>query len=377
MTTDALLKKLISIPSVNPDGDPGTEQTGEKEIVNFIALHLRQQGAKVKQMAVEKDRPNLFARFPVKGKARRRILFAPHSDTVSVAGMTVAPFKPVVKNGKIYGRGSSDTKGPMAAMLTALAEVITSPEYQQGTTEFTFAAFMGEETGCVGASAFAQTAQAKQYDLAIIGEPTNFKIVHAHKGCIWARISIPGRAAHASIADPAENSNLKMGKVLLAIESEFIPWLKKFPHPVLGCTTASPNILSSGSKANISPQQTELTVDIRTTPNLSVAKLEKKLSQVLKKTKTGAILSMPEAGTSMNTDPNHPLLQAILPTTRGLDTAPWFCDAAKLAEIGVPAVALGPGSIEQAHTKDEWIKIKDLQDGHNRFVKVMQHLLAA
>ncbi|MEM1157968.1 MAG: M20/M25/M40 family metallo-hydrolase [Verrucomicrobiota bacterium] len=373
--TEKLLKQLIAIPSVNPDGDPGTEHTGEKVIAQFLAEYLKALGAKVKLTNVEKDRPNLFARFPVKGKVKQRILFAPHSDTVSVAGMTISPFKPTVKGGKIYGRGASDTKGPMAAMLTALAEVTATPEYQNGETEFTFAAFMGEETGCIGATAFAQTKEAKRYDLAIIGEPTSFKMVHAHKGCIWAKVTIPGRAAHASIADPAQNANLKMGRVLRAIENDFLPWLENFPHPVLGLTTASPNILSGGSKANISPQQTELTIDIRTTPKLPVSKLEKILKQILNQTGTGAKLSMPIAGTAMHTDPEHPLLQKIKPATRGFDTAPWFCDAAKLAEIGVPAIALGPGSIKQAHTKDEWIEVSDLNDGHQRFVKVMHRLL--
>lgn len=375
MTTETLLKKLIAIPSVNPDGDPGTPHTGEKAITDFLSAYLRGHGAKVRLIRVERDRPNLIARIPINGKVKRRILFAPHSDTVSVAGMTVDPFRPVVKSGKLYGRGSSDTKGPMAAMLTALSTVTDSDAYRKGSTEFTFAAFMGEETGCVGATAFAKTAQAKKFDLAVIGEPTRFKMVHAHKGCVWATVRITGRAAHASIACPSENSNLKMGRVLHMIESEFIPWLQRYPHPVLGCTTASPNILSGGSKANISPQQTELTIDIRTTPNLPVTRIEKKLNQLLKKTKTGAVLTMPVAGSAMNTDPSHPLLRHILPATRGFDTAPWFCDAAKLAEIGVPAIALGPGSIRQAHTKDEWIKIKDLQDGHSRFVKLMHLLL--
>ena len=128
---------------------------------------------------------------------------------------------------------------------------------------------------------------------------------------------------------------------------------------MLGCTIVTQHSGRRFQSQHLAASH-ELTIDIRTTPNLSVAKLEKKLNQILKSTKTGATLSMPVAGTAMNTNPDHPLIQQILPATRGLDTAPWFCDAAKLAEIGVPAVALGPGSIAQAHTKDEWIKIKDL-----------------
>jgi acetylornithine deacetylase/succinyl-diaminopimelate desuccinylase-like protein len=264
----------------------------------------------------------------------------------------------------------------MAAMLTALTKVTATKKYLGGHTEFTFAAFMGEETGCIGATAYAKTKAATRFDLAIIGEPTDFKIVHAHKGCIWADVRVPGRAAHASIAKTSENSNLKMARVLLAIEAEFLPWLKQFPHPVLGVTTASPNIIRGGSKQNISPQETTLIIDIRTVPSLPASRIQTKLSQILRATKTGAQLTMPPAGTAMDTDPNIPLIQKILPATRGLDTAPWFCDAAKMAEIGVPAIALGPGSIKQAHTKDEWIKQSDLEDGHTRFVQLMHLLLA-
>lgn len=373
--TRQLLEKLIAIPSVNPDGDPGTPHTGEKEIVAFLSGELRKAGATVKTRNVQPGRPNLLARFPLRGKPKTRILFAPHSDTVSVTGMTVEPFKPVVRQGKLFGRGACDTKGPMAAMITALAETTRQPEYRQGETEFHFAAFMGEETGCVGARAFADSGEARPYQLAIIAEPTDFKIVHAHKGCLWARIDIPGRAAHASISHPEDNAIFKAARVLTALQKDFLPWLEGFSHPFLGKTTLSPGIIEGGSKANIAPERCSITIDIRTIPNLPSSKIKSRLEALLKKTAPGATVSVPTIGGSLNTDHRHPLIQAILPATRGLDAAPWFCDAAALAAVGVPAIACGPGSIRQAHTKDEFIRLKDLDDGHRRYVRMMRLLL--
>ncbi len=122
MTVADLLRELIRIPSVNPDGDPGTTHTGEKECAKFVADFLRSCGAEAWLEDVLPDRPNVLGRFPSAGKAKPRLLFAPHTDTVSVAGMSIDPFSGELRDGKIWGRGASDTKGPMAAMLFALLE---------------------------------------------------------------------------------------------------------------------------------------------------------------------------------------------------------------------------------------------------------------
>lgn len=117
-----LLKDLVAIPSVNPAGNPGTEHIGEGNLAKFVGDYLQRAGAEISYQVVEKDRPNVLARFPGPNKKARRIVFAPHLDTVSVLGMTIPPFDPVIRSGKLYGREASDTKGPMAAMLVALAD---------------------------------------------------------------------------------------------------------------------------------------------------------------------------------------------------------------------------------------------------------------
>ena len=115
----ALLQELIRIPSVNPDNAPGTDKTGEAAMAEYVRTYLEQLGYTVTLTEIQPGRPNLIARAPG-AEDRPRILLGPHLDTVGVHGMTVDPFAAELRDGKIYGRGASDTKGPMAAMLQAL-----------------------------------------------------------------------------------------------------------------------------------------------------------------------------------------------------------------------------------------------------------------
>src|ERR1700761_6786086 len=108
-----LLQDLVAIPSVNPEGNPGTDRTGEQAIADYVAGFLRICGAEVQVRHIAIGRPNVIATFAPAAKSAAHLAFAPHLDTVSVAGMTIPPFDPQVRNNRLYGRGSSDTKGPM------------------------------------------------------------------------------------------------------------------------------------------------------------------------------------------------------------------------------------------------------------------------
>jgi len=114
-----LLRDLVAIPSVNPHGNPGTEQTGEQAMGEYVAAFLRNLGAEVELAEVRPGRPNVIATFEPERPAVAHLAYAPHLDTVSVAGMTISPFDPVLREGRVWGRGASDTKGPMAAALWA------------------------------------------------------------------------------------------------------------------------------------------------------------------------------------------------------------------------------------------------------------------
>jgi acetylornithine deacetylase len=164
-----LLQDLIRIPSVNPDS-AGPDQAGvthEKKMADFVANWLEDIGANVTLEELQPDRPNLIARFaPMDG--RPRILLGPHLDTVPVENMTIAPFSGEIRDGRIWGRGASDTKGPMAAMLAGLKE--NQRILKDLPVAVDFIGFMGEEASQHGSKHFAKH-HAADYEFAIVGEP--------------------------------------------------------------------------------------------------------------------------------------------------------------------------------------------------------------
>jgi len=353
-----LCQALVRIPSVNPDGNPGTERVGEKACAEFIGEILENSGARVDFQQVLPDRPNVIGRFPADRPGKPRIIFAPHTDTVSVMGMTVDPFGAEVRDGRIFGRGATDTKGPMAAMLWALLDlrdVIAWLPY-----EIWFTGLMSEEAGQNGAKAFVQSYEPEEVPatFALIGEPTGCDIVHAHKGCVWLTLRTRGVAVHASTPERGENAIYKMAEAIRILREEFLPQLAESHDPVLGASTLSVGTISGGSKTNIVPDRCEATVDIRIIPAQETQRLVDKIRERLAGVEISVAQSLP-----LYTDPAHPLI-AVLEKAGGKPVgAPWFSDAGIFSADGIPAVAAGPGSIAQAHTKDEWIAIEDLQRG--------------
>jgi acetylornithine deacetylase/succinyl-diaminopimelate desuccinylase-like protein len=369
--TAQLLADLIAIPSVNPDGLPGTPHVGEKDIALFLQKKLKKLGAETKIVPVEKGRPNLVARFPTKSRPKFRLLLAPHTDTVSVGGMTIEPFVPSLKNNLLYGRGASDTKGSIAAMVTALSSFIDK-SYRRGSLEITFVGLMGEEAGNQGAKHYAKSCP--KFDLAIIGEPTHCKIVHAHKGTSWFTVIAAGKAAHAS--DP------RQGRNAILILSEFLQfglprlenWLAQARHDELGHATISAGVIRGGSKINIVPASAEVDLDIRLVPGLSGATVNAELKKVLRAISPHLSVIHRPGVPPLATDRQNPVVQKILPATKGFLTVPWCCDATVFAPLGIPSIALGPGSIAQAHTVDEFIKLSDLELGTTTFTKIFKVL---
>lgn len=330
------------------------ERPGEQACGEYVGAFLRERcGAEVELREVAPGRPNVLGRFPTDRPGKPRVILAPHLDTVSVGGMTIDPFGGEIRDGKIWGRGATDTKGPMAAMLWALYELrerIAGLAY-----EVWFAGLMGEEAGQEGARAFVKQERA---DFALIGEPTGCDIVHTHKGAFWITARTRGHAVHASAPERGENAIYKMADILRCIRDEIAPRLAVQRHPVLGSPTISAGVIRGGTKTNIVPDFCELEIDTRTIPGQDPREIIEMLKQVEPEAEFSVWESMP-----LNTDPGHPLVKLLLKNGSALAGAPWFCDAAVFAEAGIPAVAAGPGSIVQAHTKDEWMAVEDLEKG--------------
>jgi succinyl-diaminopimelate desuccinylase len=370
----ALLQDLIRIPSVNPDCAPGQGASGEMACAVRVGELLRACGAEVTLEEVLPGRPNVIGRFPG-GRKNRGILLAPHLDTVSVQGMSIDPFGGEIRDGKIYGRGASDTKGTMAAMLWALFQM--GEKLSRLSSPVTFVGLMGEEADQPGSKHFAAQHGA-DYEFAVVGEPTSLETVHAHKGCVWLEISAAGRACHGSTPERGENAIRK----LLPVLGELLTWLESqlpaYRDSVLGSPTVSLGMIQGGSSPNIVAADCRATLDFRETPALHEAGGSRRLVEdFLASRGLSPSISLSVLGDScpLLTDPGTDGILRLQSIGSKITTAPWFCDAGRLSEGGIPSVACGPGSIAQAHTKDEFLSIQDLEDGavfYQRFLETYQ-----
>ena len=372
-TVVELLQDLIRIPSVNPDGDPGTDQLGEQACAEYVAAFLRECcGAEVELEEVLPGRPNVIGRFPNRTGATKGMLFGPHTDTVGVAGMTIDPFGGEDRDGKIWGRGASDTKGSMASMLWALYQM--RDRIPDLDTRILFVGFMSEESHQYGSRHFAEH-HADGVDFAVVGEPTEMDVVFAHKACWWVELHTHGKAAHGSRPELGENAVMRMTEVLQAVDREFRTALQapELSDEVLGVSTVSVNMCHGGSRSNIVPDHCVGTIDIRATPALHSRGILEFLRAFLDERGFADVELKPTCqGPPLRTDAEDPFVRKLLANGSELVTAPWFCDGGWLAGVGIPSIAIGPGSIAQAHTRDEWIKIADLEAGAEYFRKFLE-----
>lgn len=364
-----ILQELVRIPSVNPDGDPGVSPGGEARVAEWVAGFLEPLGFQIKLEEVESGRPNLIARAPGP-EDRPRILLCPHLDTVGVTGMTIDPFSGELAKGKVQGRGTSDTKGSMAAMLWGLRE--NASQLADLPVAVDFAGFMGEESSQPGSRHFANR-YAKDYQFAIAGEPTSLKAVHCTKGSLWVTLQAKGKSVHASQPHRGENAIRKLIQGLEKLHGSFLDLLNQSTHPVLGPATMNLGTFSGGTVANIVPDRAAAQLDIRTVPELV---REQPALEILKPFIEGLEIVAASESPPMELPEDHPWLSRLckLMPDLTLTGAPWFSDATHLAAAGLPSICLGPGSIRQAHTADEFITVEDLEAGASWFSTLISRL---
>ncbi len=371
--TEQLLRDLVALPSVNPAFLPANDpRAGEGRVAEFLAAKALQAGLDVEFQRVLPGRSNLLARYSPPGSVRRRILLAPHLDTVSG---TPEQFLPRKRGKRLYGRGACDTKGSVAAMLSALATVVRNPERPRHT-EISFVGLLDEENAQAGSRALA--ARKVKADLAIIGEPTRLKVVTAHKGSLWLQLEARGRAAHGSRPELGRNAVHVMARVVELLETGYQGLLKRRKHPVLGCATVSVGTIRGGTQPNIVPDHCAIQLDRRTLPGETESGVCREILRFLRRHRLEVTCADNKLApcVPLETDPNLPLVGDFLKAVgqRGPAGVDFFCDAAILGEAGVPSVAFGPGDIAQAHTEDEWIDLESLEGARGLLVKFLSTL---
>ncbi len=369
-----LLCELIALPSVNPRFLAANHRfAGEHRVADFLAATAAVAGLDVDFQEVLPNRRNLLARLTPPGKISRRILLAPHLDTVNVAHE--AQFSPVESKGRIYGRGACDTKGSVAAMFLAVCE-LAKKGWGPAGTEIIFAGLVDEEVGQAGSRTLA--ASGFQADLAIIGEPTLLKVVTAHKGGIYLQLETKGKSAHGSCPHLGRNAVLEMAKIVQLLEQDYAHQLRGRRHPLLGHPTISVGLIEGGVQPNIVPSSCRITADRRTLPGENWTQIHAEIRTLLKKNGVTASIrnTRQNACLPMETDTAIPLVKQFMGAMgqRKPMGVNYFCDAAVISKGGTPSVVFGPGNISQAHTDDEWISLASLERGTAMLVQFLKNL---
>lgn len=357
------LADLVRINSINSSYEGGP---GEREIATWIRRFFEHRGIEVREQEVFPNRPNVIARLPGRDASRRVILEA-HMDTVSVQGMTIPPFEPRIEDGKLYGRGSSDTKAGLAAMMHAVASV--QAEGLQPPCEVWLAAVVDEEYSYRGV---VKLCEGLTGHASLVAEPTGLRAVIACKGVLRWRIVVRGKAAHSGKPHLGLNAITHMARIVLALEEEHRRLAARV-HPLLGPATLNVGVIKGGVQVNFVPDSCAIEIDRRLLPGETVAAVLAHFQGVLDQLRAqhptlDAVMEAPmledEALETPAGSAAAQLASSIL-TRMGLDGelcgVPFSCDASKLSRQGVPSLVFGPGSIDQAHAAVEWVDLVQVE----------------
>jgi acetylornithine deacetylase/succinyl-diaminopimelate desuccinylase-like protein len=238
-----------------------------------------------------------------------------------------------------------------------------------------FLALMGEEAGNDGARALA--GQGFRSDLTLVLEPTELSVVTAHKGVLWMEVVTHGVACHGSTPERGRNAIHAMARLLRLIEEKIAPAIARHSHPKLGPSTVNVGTIAGGSKINIVPDRCRIELDLRVVPGVDPEKLRGEIEAEILALLPDAEVLTQKFCPALCVDEALPWVARLGTVARGFTTAPWFSDATFLGGPGSPAVCVGPGSIAQAHTRDEYIRVRDLEEGAGFFQRWITQAEAA
>jgi acetylornithine deacetylase len=382
-SVDALLCELIAIPSVNP---MGREVSGpiylEGKLSDWLVDFFESIGAPCQRFEVAPGRANVIARYDA--AAANTILLDAHQDTVPVEGMTIAPFTPVCRDGKIFGRGATDVKGSLAAMLFAFRRICRE---RPAIANLILSCTCDEESTTLGirhlVNSWNDLNETSLFCLkptvAIIAEPTELNVVTAHRGVVRFRVITKGRACHSSSPAQGINAIYRMARIVAALQ-EYAENLNRLvaAHPLCGEATLSVGRIEGGTSVNIVPDHCSLEVDRRILPGESCESVIASVREFLqRKIDFEFTIEPPFVFAAPLSDHNNQDLSARL--LREIDQVSGqrqsigvaFCTHASFTGgQDVPSIVFGPGSIEQAHTRDEFIEIKQLHQAADIYYRI-------
>ena len=359
-----LLKELVKIDSVNPSLVPGAK--GESEIAEYIADWLKALGLKVKVDKIEAKRYNAVGVLKGAGGGKSLMLNG-HTDTVGYDYMTIDPLKPVVKEGRMYGRGTYDMKGGLVASLAALKAVVNSGTQLRG--DVVVAAVCDEEYASIGTE---RVMEKTRVDAAIVGESSSLQIERCHKGFAWISIETKGLAAHGSMWQVGVDAIGQMGKVLTGLEGIGAK-LQQKKHPLVGPASVHSGIIKGGLELSTYPDKCLLQIERRLIPGEDLGDVEKEMETLLrgiaeKDPKFTAIYDITFYRDSMDVPETSEICQTITKCSKdAINLTPAFIGGSGWLDTqiiwgrGIPAVAYGPAG-DGAHAAVEWVDLDTVID---------------
>ena len=350
----ALTRTLLAFDTVNPPGR-------ERDCARYVGALLQEWGYGVAYHEYDDSRTSLVARAGGTQGAKPLCLTG-HLDVVPLGARAWSrdPFRGESDGDRLYGRGSSDMKAGVAAMLLAARGL---RKHLDGTPGVVLVLTAAEETGCIGSRHLARTALLGNAGAMVVGEPTSNYPLVGHKGSLKFHARFRGVGAHGSMPHLGVNAIYKAARAVCALEAfDFqVP-----PHPVMGAPTLNVGTIEGGSTVNAVPDAASVGIDVRTVPGMSHQKLLQDLSALLEDAQLEVLSDLQPVWT----EPQHEWIQRVFELCQAYvgeapqaRTAPYMTDAANLlqAYAGAPAVVLGPGEAAMAHQTDEYCSMERLR----------------
>jgi acetylornithine deacetylase/succinyl-diaminopimelate desuccinylase family protein len=372
----SLASELVKIPSPNPPGE-------ESEVASLIQRHLTQSQVETTLEEVCPGRPNIYG--ILRGTEEKPVLmFNGHMDVVPAgAGWTVEPFGGKIENGRLFGRGAADTKGGLAAMMTAMRSIVLTKAELRGT--LIFAAVVDEEQAESGTRKMLESGVRS--DFAVVAEPTGLRVASSSKGDVYYEITTSGRSAHSSTPELGVNAISGMAHIIKGID-KLAEDLRAKKHELLGNPTYSVGMIEGGTATNVVPSYCKATVDRRTLPGESGKDGEKELVSMISglrkmdPTLQASVRTLMEAS-PMEVPSNHPFVLAareavrhVLGSERGLVGLSGATDAQLLYNVAnIPSVILGPGEFSQAHQADESVLLSEIVEAAKIYMRLALSVL--
>lgn len=351
---------------------PGHESAVAAYVAAYLKARLPRASCEVSLQPIGDGRSNVVAVVRGLGPGPS-LMFNAHLDTVPGYGMSGA-YTPVVRDGRLYGRGAADMKGALAAMMVCAGVLAADDVSFAG--ELVLTAVAGEESGSAGMQALAQVAA--RCDFAVVGEPTSLRVATAHKGAMWVEVEFQGVATHGSVPHEGVNAVYHAARFITRVERELVPALAGRNHPLLGWATVNTGVVMGGDRPPMVPAKCVVQLDRRWLPGERHEEVLEEVRRMVGRLReedpavratvremegTSAFVHAPLACPA-DTSGLQLICEAASECT-GRPPEPvgvqfWTDGALLFAATGTPTVICGPGDIAQAHSLDEWVAVEQL-----------------